>query len=540
MRKTSSTGDLLNNKTHRYSKLQKRLSLKNTLNIQRNLNDPSSGKTKKLFASKVNHLGDISNAFSNSTLSINNNQNIKDNTINSNNQSFLSNDVATKKRLYDELMIMKKKVNYLNSQIALEKSLKRKKDVQINAKTRQIISYQSDIKMSKDIAPVNIDKLKTSNIISHLKKEFQTAKLTLNAKRTEAQNLEIFIKKAKPNILRKENQKLEQHLRNLLNQYRELLDLNSITSKRLKEMNQLKEIFAHNHEEIENLREKKTILEETIIGLQRDIALMDEENVKNSERLYRQKRNKNNFNKHIEHLMKEKKNKEELLKMRLTYKQEIAKLEEMEKEFKDKFSSNEKTIKDLKENIALVEKMMKNDNMKTKAFDYSKIKEMEKNPCEIINSKILLLQSLLTESTNNRNKYEEIINSYIVRFKELGYDYTQLDKEENNNNANDNEKKNENITNNDEKKEEEKKEEEKKEEEKKDNNNENNENKDKNNQVVKDKENVNEINNNDKDESEDIVNFSKKTENSKNDEKQDKNNENINNILLLKFPYLKI
>jgi hypothetical protein len=63
---------------------------------------------------------------------------------------------------------MKKKVNYLNSQIALEKSLKRKKDVQINAKTRQIISYQSDIKMSKDIAPVNIDKLKTSNIISHL------------------------------------------------------------------------------------------------------------------------------------------------------------------------------------------------------------------------------------------------------------------------------------------------------------------------------------------------------------------------------------
>ena len=65
-----------------------------------------------------------------------------------------------------------------------------------------------------------------------------------------------------------------------------------------------------------------------------------------------------NFNKQIEHLMKEKKNKEEILKMKLTYKQQISKLEETEKEYKDKFSSNEKKIKELKENIALVEKMM--------------------------------------------------------------------------------------------------------------------------------------------------------------------------------------
>ena len=78
--------------------------------------------------------------------------------MNNNNQSFMSNDVATQKRLYDELMRLKKKVNFLNSQMALEKSSKRKKDVQINTKTRQIILYQSDIKMSKDIAPVNIFK----------------------------------------------------------------------------------------------------------------------------------------------------------------------------------------------------------------------------------------------------------------------------------------------------------------------------------------------------------------------------------------------
>ena len=55
------------------------------------------------------------------------------------------------------------------------------------------------------------------------------------------------------------------------------------------------------------------------------------------------------LNKHIEHLMKEKKNKEEIIKMKMTYKQQISKLEEMEKEYKDKFFSNEKKKKKKKE-----------------------------------------------------------------------------------------------------------------------------------------------------------------------------------------------
>ena len=105
--------------------------------------------------------------------------------------------------------------------------------------------------------------------------------------------------------------------------------------------------------------------------------------------------------------MKEKKNKEEILKMKLTYKQQISKLEETEKEYKDKFSSNERQIKELKENIALVEKMMKIDPLKLKAFDYSKIREMEKNPSEIINSKILLLQSLINESNNKKKNMKK-------------------------------------------------------------------------------------------------------------------------------------
>ena len=527
MRKTSSTGSIFENKARKINKFQNKLSARNSMTLQHQ-NDSSLGKSKKLFASKVNHLGDISNIFSTSTISLNN-QNIKDNSMN-NNQSLMSNDAATQKILYDELMRLKKKVNFLNSQIALEKSSKRKKDVQISTKTRQIISYQSDIKMSKDIAPVNIDKLKNSNIISHLKKEFQTAKITLEAKKNDTKNMEAFLKKAKPNILRQENLILEQKLKDLLRQYRNLLEENSATSKQLSEMNSLHEIFAKNHEDIEKLQKKKQNLEQNIAFLQNNINVMSEANYKNNETLYKQNKNKNNFNKHIEHLMKEKKNKEEILKMKMTYKQQISKLEEKEREYKDKLSNNEKKIKDLKENIALVEKMMKIDPLKLKAFDYSKIKEMEKNPSEIINSKILLLQSLINESNNNKKKYQEIINSYINRFNELGYDYTQMDKENspNNKTINNDEKKEENNNNND-------------------NKNENkNQNKENDNNNVNDKNNVNKndngnnnndikANNTNKEDNEDIVNF--KEENIKGDENPDKvidkgnpnNNGNQNN-----------
>ena len=87
--------------------------------------------------------------------------------------------------------------------------------------------------------------------------------------------------------------------------------------------------------------------------------------------------------------------------------------------------------------------MMKIDPLKLKAFDYSKIKEMERNPNDVINSKILLLQSLITESNNNTRKYQEIINTYIYRFNELGFDYTQLDKPQNEQNKPNNEEKKE-------------------------------------------------------------------------------------------------
>ena len=526
MRKTSSTGNLFDNSNkNKFNKIHKKHALKSS-NSMHHPNEASLRKSKVIFASKVKSLRDISSMFSSSTLSINNRPSIFDNSLN-NNQPIFSNEASIQKKLYDELMVLKKKVNFLNAQIALEKSSKRKKDVQISTKARQIKSYQSDIKMSKDIAPVNIDKLKNSNIISHLKKEFQTAKLSLDAKKNETKNMEAFLKKAKPNILREENLQLEQNLKNLLKEYKDLLELNLINSKKISEMEGLHQIFLKNHEKIEALRQRKEDLEKNINLLQENINLMNEANYRNEETLMKQNKNKINFNRHIEHLMKEKKNKEELLKMKMTYKQQINKLEEEEKEFRDKYSNNEKQIKDLKENIYLVEKMMKIDPLKLKAFDYSKIKEMERNPNEVINSKILLLQSLINESNNNKNRYQEIINTYIYRFNELGYDYTQLDKPPNEEEKPNNETKKEGEENKESK-------------ENKDNkdNKDNIDNKNENNINNKENQNLNEKNNNNinnneiKEENEDIVNFKHdKTEDNKKEninDKEEVNNENNN------------
>ena len=508
MRKTSSAGNLFDNSNkNKFNKIHKKLSLKNSNKFQHQyLNDPTSfRKNKVIFSSQVKSFGDSSNIFSSSTLAINNRPNIIfDNPLNNNKTGFTK-DFNVQRKLYEELMVLKKKVNFLNAQIALEKSSKRKKDVQITTKARQIKSYQSDIKMSKDITPVNIDKLKNSNVISHLKKEFQTAKLNLDAKKNETKNMEAFLKKAKPNILRQENIVLEQKLKNLLKEYKDLLELNSINTKKISEMEGLHQIFVKNHEKIEGLRQRKENLEKNINYLQENINLMSEANYKNEETLMKQNKNKINYNRHIEHLMKEKKNKEEILKMKMTYKQQINKLEEEEKDYRDKYANNEKQIKDLKENIYLIEKMMKIDPYKMKSFDYSKIKEIEKNPHYIINSKILLLQSLINESNNNTKRYQEIINTYIYRFNELGFDYTQLDKPQNEQNGENNK------DNNDAKKEGE----------------ENNDNK-----IIEENPNENEMNNNNdrnmneiKEENDDIVNFKNKTEDNKNE-----NNEGNNEI----------
>jgi hypothetical protein len=427
MRKTSSTGKISDYNPH-LQKMKQRF---------------SNGFTKNLDNSKHLKLLQISNypleSFSNNKTTKTLNRNIS---LNQN---------QNQNELYDELMYLKKKVNNLNAQISFAKSQKRKKDMQINCKKKELANYMSDIQMSKDISPVNIDKLKDSNMISLIKKEYYNVKKLLNKKITEKQNLDIYIKKAKPNNEINKNEDLENQLKLLLAQYNEIQKKNNEDSNKIQLMRNLASVFQVNHCKIEEMKKLLYQTENNINKLRTIADDMNNENSKKNEILRKQNISKANVNKHIEHLMNEKKNKEEIVKMKAIYEKRIKTLEEELNELKDKCNKNDTTIDSLKKELLLLEKYKNEDQFKLKQFDYKNLKKIDKDPLENVNTKILLLNSLIDESNNNIKRYKENILAFNEQLKDMGYepfDVTNLFNPENDK-INIGQKKNNNEINND-------------------------------------------------------------------------------------------
>ena len=404
MRKTSSTGNIYDfNISPKYNQMKERFSLRSSKNFERK-NSKDSKILRFLFSKNYDR--------------------IKPSSPTPHNTKFFNQDNSTNNhpQLYKELMFLKKRVNNLNDQIAIAKSLKRKKDVQISLRKKELNTYKSDIQMSKDISPVNIDKLKDLNMISLIKKEYYNVKDILNQKKEEAKNLEIYIKKAKPNNEIQKNEELEQQLIDLVKRYKEIQRKNNEDTKKLKNFGYLAQIFSENHQKIEEMQKIISDTENNINKLKMIADNINNENNKKNEILRKQNINKTNVNKHIEHLMNEKKNKEEIVKMKSIYEKKIKNLEEELDDYKKKCNSNDQKIKQLKENIELIEKMKKIDPLKLKQFDYNKLKNIERDPSENINSKILLLESLIEESNNNIKRYKENILSFNEQLTEAGFE----------------------------------------------------------------------------------------------------------------------
>ena len=341
------------------------------------------------------------------------------------NRNILSN--QNQNELYDELMHLKRKVNNLNAQISFAKSQKRKKDMQINSKKKELANYMSDVQMSKDISPINIDKLKDSNMISLIKKQYYNVKNLLNRKKNEAKNLELYIKKAKPNNEMKKNEDLEKQLRILVLKYCEIQKKNNEDSQKLYLLRNLAQIFQQNHCKIEEMKNLLYQTENNINRLRTLAEDMNYENNKNSEILKKQNISKVNVNKHIEHLMNEKKSKEEIVKMRAIYEKKIKTLEEELNGLKDKCNKNDKEIDSLKEDLVIIEKFKNEDQYKLKQFNYENLKKIDKDPLESVNTKILLLNSLIDESNNNIKRYKDNILEMNEQLKEMGYEPFEVD-----------------------------------------------------------------------------------------------------------------
>jgi len=402
MKKTASTGNIYFN-SPQMNRMKERFSLKSAKNFIRQ-NSKEQRQLKLLFSS---------NASSDKPPSmISHTSRLSNHTLPSKYQ----------RQLYEELMSLKKQVNNLNSQIAFAKSMNRKKDVQISLRNKELDTYKSDIKMSKDILPVNIDKLKDSNMISSIKKEYYNAKNLLNAKKEEAKNLEMFLKKAKPNKEIQKNEELEKQLIELVESYREIQQKNSEDSEKIKNLEILRKIFNSNHAQIEEMQNVIYETENKINGLKTIAKNMNNENSKNNEILKKQNIHKTNASKHIKYLMKVKKSKEEVVKMKTVYEKKITELEKELSDYKSKCSTNEKKIKQIKDDIKIIDKIKAIDPTKLEEFDYDKLKKIERNPSENTNSKILLLQSLIEESDNKIRTYKENILSFNEQLKELGYE----------------------------------------------------------------------------------------------------------------------
>lgn len=342
MRKTSSTGRISDYNPH-LQKMKERFS-------HRFKKNPENSKYLKLLQISNYPLESFSNTKTTKTI----------------NRNILSNQNQNQNELYDELMHLKRKVNNLNAKISFAKSQKRKKDMQINCKKKELANYMSDIQMSKDISPVNIDKLKDSNMISLIKKEYYNVKKLLNKKITEKQNLDIYIKKAKPNNEINKNEDLENQLKLLLAQYNEIQKKNNEDSNKIQLMRNLASVFQVNHCKIEEMKKLLYQTENNINKLRTIADDMNNENSKKNEILRKQNISKANVNKHIEHLMNEKKNKEEIVKMKAIYEKRIKTLEEELNELKDKCNKNDTTIDSLKKELLLLEKYKNEDQFKLK------------------------------------------------------------------------------------------------------------------------------------------------------------------------------
>jgi hypothetical protein len=120
--------------------------------------------------------------------------------------------------------------------------------------------------------------------------------------------------------------------------------------------------------------------------------------------------------------MNEKKNKEEIVKMKAIYEKRIKTLEEELNELKDKCNKNDTTIDSLKKELLLLEKYKNEDQFKLKQFDYKNLKKIDKDPLENVNTKILLLNSLIDESNNNIKRYKENILAFNEQLKDMGYE----------------------------------------------------------------------------------------------------------------------
>ena len=316
---------------------------------------------------------------------------------------------------------MKKLVTQYKNDFSLARSEIKKKELiqQKRIKSAMIFGKNSREKI--------IDK---STEIEQMKRQFKSLKKELLEQKELNQTISNDIKKNPILQLRGENENMYLKIKNLVIKYIDSVDINQETELKIQEMKSDTELFKERHLIIQQLQSDVEASTKKIANIKSEIEKIREEIVLNENYIKKKTIENNNLKKQNEKILSEKKQRENYLFKKPVYEKKIEELTKKVDSYKLMSKTNEQTIFKLqKENSILAIKNQEQQSHIMKPMNYSNIKEIEENPSNKVNTKILLLKSLIRESKKRQDEFRDIIahyDDYIQQKKS----YEQIKEEE--------------------------------------------------------------------------------------------------------------
>ena len=346
--------------------------------------------------------------------------------------------------LYEDSIKLKTKINKLRKELLIMKSDSLKKSEEIKKRKREIISAKE--------REITYDNLKEENTISKLKDNYDS--LIKKIKDLKEYNNQIQNDLKNRNLLfqEQENEDNVFLLKEKIIQYNNNLEQNVEFDNQIYFNYYNREEFFYNHNYIESIQrqieeknQKIFLMKEHLYQLKEGFNKVEQERQKILS--YNKSLEKRN-----EKLLIEKKKREDFILQKPVI---LGKINEYEKKIKgieDENRKNESEIEKLSNTSKIILKRLK-DSQISKPMDYNKLINIENNPNDNIDQRIILLQSLIKESKDRQNEFIEIFEYYddYVQQKEkyeIINDEAKMIEEKNLLNMNNNQNINDNKNNN--------------------------------------------------------------------------------------------
>lgn len=305
---------------------------------------------------------------------------------------------STKKILYEDIIKLKSKLNKLELELIFTKCENRKKDEQIKNAERVLEKTRNKTKEKNFI-----EKLKGESQIIKLKETYQNLQKEKSKFLEENNRLEKNMKITDISDI-KQNEINLNILKDKINEYKTILMNNKKYDKELQLFNFNKIKFFNNHiylekilKEIEIKNNKMNILRNTLLKLKDKYNKIDE----NKNRIIRYNDSLEKLNNKL--LIDKKKRQDFIMKkpdiiFKINeYGKKIKDLEDKEKNMENNFEINKKKIIENKETYKI---------------------DIENNPDDMVDPKIILFESLIKESKDRQNEFIQLFeyyNDYIVQ-----------------------------------------------------------------------------------------------------------------------------